>query len=117
MAVWSGQTSLCLCDLFFLRRHIGFALGGTSVPENELAPYIQQAIDQINFVIGDPATSEPGTFLSSVCSQSNKNAPSAALRAALGRSDPFTLNYVEVGNEVKLDLYLSVQHPLIRIWF
>nr|CCC33068.1 alfa-L-arabinofuranosidase precursor [Pleurotus sp. 'Florida']CCC33069.1 alfa-L-arabinofuranosidase [Pleurotus sp. 'Florida'] len=60
----------------------GFALGGTSVAQNGLQPYIQQAIDQINFVIGDPATSAP-----------------AARRAALGRAQPFKLTYVEIGNE------------------
>ncbi|KAJ7098378.1 alfa-L-arabinofuranosidase precursor [Mycena epipterygia] len=65
MAVWSG-----------------FALGGASVAEADLGPYIQQAMDQINFVIGDPATSS-----------------AAALRASLGHPAPFKLNYVEVGNE------------------
>ncbi|GBE87654.1 Probable alpha-L-arabinofuranosidase [Sparassis crispa] len=60
----------------------GYSLGGTSLPENELAPYIQQAKDQINFVIGDPATSAL-----------------AALRASLGHAEPFYLQYVEVGNE------------------
>ncbi|KAF9077514.1 alfa-L-arabinofuranosidase precursor [Rhodocollybia butyracea] len=65
MAVWSG-----------------FALGGTSIAEDDLGPYIQQAIDQINFVIGDPSESEP-----------------AALRASLGHPDPFPLVHVEVGNE------------------
>ncbi|KAF9497291.1 alfa-L-arabinofuranosidase precursor [Pleurotus eryngii] len=60
----------------------GFALGGTSVAQNGLQPYIQQAIDQINFVIGDSATSAP-----------------AARRAALGRAQPFKLTYVEIGNE------------------
>ncbi|KAJ7581137.1 glycoside hydrolase family 51 protein [Mycena floridula] len=65
MAIWSG-----------------YSLGGASVTGDALAPYIQQAIDQINFVIGDPAKSAP-----------------AALRASLGRSEPFALTYVEVGNE------------------
>ncbi|KAF8067586.1 arabinofuranosidase [Lyophyllum atratum] len=60
----------------------GFALGGTSVAENQLGPYIQQAIDQINFAIGDPARSAP-----------------AALRASLGHPKPFSLTYVEIGNE------------------
>ncbi|KAG1747441.1 glycoside hydrolase family 51 protein [Suillus lakei] len=60
----------------------GYSLDGASLPENELAPYIQQAIDQINFVIGDPATSKP-----------------AALRASLGHPEPFHLQYVEIGNE------------------
>ncbi|KAG1833621.1 hypothetical protein F4604DRAFT_2017812 [Suillus subluteus] len=53
-----------------------------SLPENELTPYIQQAIDQINFVIGNPATSEP-----------------AALRASSWHPEPFPLQYVEIGNE------------------
>ncbi|KAF8962334.1 glycoside hydrolase family 51 protein [Flammula alnicola] len=65
MAVWSG-----------------YALGGTSIAEAQLQPYIQQAIDQINFVVGDPSQSS-----------------AAALRASLGHPLPFTLNYVEVGNE------------------
>ncbi|KAG1802221.1 glycoside hydrolase family 51 protein, partial [Suillus plorans] len=60
----------------------GYSLDGASLPENDLAPYIQQAIDQINFVIGDPATSKP-----------------AALRASLGHPEPFNLQYVEIGNE------------------
>ncbi|KAF9440964.1 glycoside hydrolase family 51 protein, partial [Macrolepiota fuliginosa MF-IS2] len=59
----------------------GFALGGTSVAENDLGPYIQQAVDQINFVIGGTNTA-PG-----------------ALRASLGHSAPFKLNFVEIGNE------------------
>ncbi|KAH0833369.1 glycoside hydrolase family 51 protein [Lanmaoa asiatica] len=60
----------------------GYSLNGQSVLENDLSPYIQAAIDQINFVIGDPATNEY-----------------AALRASLGHPEPFTLNYVEIGNE------------------
>ncbi|CAL1709187.1 unnamed protein product [Somion occarium] len=74
MAVWSG-----------------YALGGTNLPENQLAPYIQQAKDQINFVIGDPSTSAP-----------------AALRASLGHPEPFALRYVEVGNE---DFFAASTYP------
>lgn len=65
MAVWSG-----------------YSLGGESIPEDGLAPYIQAAKDQIDFVIGDPKTNAMG-----------------AKRAALGHPAPFELNYVEVGNE------------------
>ncbi|KJA18790.1 glycoside hydrolase family 51 protein [Hypholoma sublateritium FD-334 SS-4] len=65
MAVWSG-----------------YSLGGTSVASTGLQPYIQQAIDQINFVVGDPSASA-----------------AAALRSSLGHPAPFTLNYVEIGNE------------------
>lgn len=60
----------------------GFSLRGISIPEDQLGPYIQQAADQINFVIGDPAESE-----------------AAALRASLGHPEPFKLRRVEVGNE------------------
>ncbi|KDR74756.1 hypothetical protein GALMADRAFT_227157 [Galerina marginata CBS 339.88] len=55
---------------------------GTSVAEADFGPYIQQAIDQINFVIGDPAKSA-----------------AAALRSSLGHPAPFALKYVEIGNE------------------
>ncbi|KAI0341480.1 glycoside hydrolase family 51 protein [Trametopsis cervina] len=74
MAVWSG-----------------YNLGGSSLPEADLAPYIQQAIDQINFVIGDPSKSAP-----------------AALRASLGHPDPFTLRFVEIGNE---DNFAATTYP------
>ncbi|KAG9224594.1 hypothetical protein CCMSSC00406_0002255 [Pleurotus cornucopiae] len=65
MAVWSG-----------------FALGGASIAQDQLQPFIQQAIDQINFVIGDARTNA-----------------AAARRAALGHPSPFKLNFVEIGNE------------------
>lgn len=68
----------------FMAVWAGYSLDGESIAEGDLEPYIQQAIDQINFVIGDPATSAP-----------------AALRAQLGHPEPFTLHYVEVGNEVR----------------
>ncbi|KAF8217818.1 glycoside hydrolase family 51 protein [Mycena galopus ATCC 62051] len=53
MAIWSG-----------------FSLGGTSIAEDDLGPYIQQSMDQ-----------------------------GSALRASLGHPEPFPLTYVEVGNE------------------
>ncbi|KAK0463671.1 arabinofuranosidase [Desarmillaria tabescens] len=85
MAVWAGMlfTFSSLCHLADL--HQGFALGGASVPQDQLGPYVQQAIDQIYFTIGDPAT--------------NAN---AALRASLGHPEPFKLKYVEIGNEARL---------------
>ncbi|KAJ7641844.1 glycoside hydrolase family 51 protein [Roridomyces roridus] len=61
----------------------GYSLGGESVTgDDTLAPYIAEAIEQILFVIGDPSKDEP-----------------AALRASLGRLEPFKLRYVEIGNE------------------
>ncbi|KAG9311101.1 glycoside hydrolase family 51 protein [Chiua virens] len=74
MAVWDGYS--------IGNGVIGGNISAESLPENELAPYIQTAINQIDFVIGDPDTNEY-----------------AALRASLGHPEPFTLNYVEIGNE------------------
>ncbi|KAG6913849.1 hypothetical protein DXG01_003840 [Tephrocybe rancida] len=68
----------------------GFALGGTSVAEAALGPYIQQAADQINFAIGINGTSAAAT-----------------LRASLGHPEPFKLTYVEVGNE---DFFASTSY-------
>ncbi|KAI0040453.1 glycoside hydrolase family 51 protein [Auriscalpium vulgare] len=64
MAVWSGYT-----------------LNGASLAPDQLGPYIEQARQQIEFVVG-------GT-----------NTTGGALRASLGREKPFTLNFVEIGNE------------------
>jgi alpha-N-arabinofuranosidase len=60
----------------------GYTLNGISLPENQLQPYIQEAIDQINFVIGDASST-----------------PQGRIRAAMGHSAPFQLRYIEIGNE------------------
>ncbi|KAF8644260.1 hypothetical protein AX16_008615 [Volvariella volvacea WC 439] len=52
------------------------------VPEEELQPYVDEALNAIEFIIGDPETSEWGK-----------------LRAKLGRKEPYQLKYVEIGNE------------------
>ncbi|TDL19640.1 alfa-L-arabinofuranosidase precursor [Rickenella mellea] len=88
----------------------GYALNKESAPEDQLAQYIQEAADQINFVIGDPAKSS-----------------AAALRASLGHPAPYPLTCVEVGNEdfFAADTYsayrwhdfvgnLSIQFPQIQ---
>ncbi|TDL26965.1 glycoside hydrolase family 51 protein [Rickenella mellea] len=72
----------------------GYAADGETVPENQLAQYIQEAADQINFVIGDPAKSEP-----------------AALRASLGHPKPYPIAAVEVGNE---DFFASDTYAAYR---
>ncbi|KAL5476990.1 hypothetical protein ACEPAI_3176 [Sanghuangporus weigelae] len=73
----------------------GYSFGGT-VAEADLAPYIQEAIDQINFVVGDPSESE-----------------AAALRASLGHPEPYSLNWVEIGNEdfFAADTYQDYRWP------
>jgi alpha-N-arabinofuranosidase len=62
--------------------YAGYSLKGAYVkPGADLDPYVQDALDEIEYVTG-PATSKWG-----------------ALRAKAGHPAPFTLTYVEVGNE------------------
>lgn len=56
--------------------------GWPVVPEDQLQPYIDDVVNEIEFIIGDPDTSEMGK-----------------LRASLGRHAPYKLEYIEVGNE------------------
>jgi alpha-N-arabinofuranosidase len=62
----------------------GFYLNGPVIPEDELQPYIEDALNEIEFITGSTDT----TY--------------GALRASLGYPDPWTLKYVEVGNEDNL---------------
>jgi len=62
--------------------YAGYSLKGVHVnPGPDLEPYVQDALDEIEYVIG-PSTSKWG-----------------ARRAKAGHPQPFTLTYVEVGNE------------------
>ena len=62
--------------------YAGYSLKGVHVePGADLEPYVQDALDEIEYVAG-PATSKWG-----------------ALRAKAGHPAPFKLTYVEVGNE------------------
>lgn len=68
LAVWSGEY-----------------LDGTIISEADLAPYVQEALDELEFLMGDAST----TY--------------GAQRIALGYEDPFTIKFVEVGNEDNLN--------------
>lgn len=59
----------------------GLALDGGTTPQKDLQPFIDDALNEIEFITG-PANSTWG-----------------ARRAELGHPEPFELNYVEVGNE------------------
>jgi len=62
--------------------YAGYSLKGAHVtPGPDLEPYVQDALDEIEYVTGPP-TSKWG-----------------ALRAKAGHSAPFKLTYVEIGNE------------------
>ncbi|KAL1732386.1 glycoside hydrolase superfamily [Schizophyllum commune] len=64
----------------------GYSLDQRTVPEDQHGAYVQEAIDMIHFAIGDPAKNDAGKS-------------STALRASLGHPQPFSVKYVEVGNE------------------
>lgn len=62
--------------------YAGYSLKGAHVPPGPgLAPYVTDALDEIEFVTGDTATKW------------------GAVRAKLGHPAPFPLSYVEIGNE------------------
>ncbi|KAF2157721.1 glycoside hydrolase family 51 protein [Myriangium duriaei CBS 260.36] len=62
----------------------GLVLDGTIVAEDQLQPYIDEAMDELEFLLGDAST------------------PYGAHRAQLGFPDPFVVNHVEIGNEDNL---------------
>jgi alpha-N-arabinofuranosidase len=59
----------------------GLALDGNFIAEADLEPYIQSALDEIEFLTGDVHTKW------------------GAVRASLGHPKPWTVKYVEIGNE------------------
>ncbi|KAJ7665650.1 glycoside hydrolase [Mycena rosella] len=52
------------------------------VPEADLQPYIDDVLNEIEFIVGDSETTEGGK-----------------LRASLGRTEPYALKFIEIGNE------------------
>ncbi len=67
--------------------YAGYSLTGERVaPGKDLEPFVQEALDEIEYVIGDAATTKWG-----------------AQRAKDGHPAPFALRYVEIGNEDGFD--------------
>ena len=65
--------------------YAGYSLNGSRVPQDQLAPYVQDALDEIQYATGSVDT------------------PWGRQRAEDGHPAPFQVNYVEVGNEDFLD--------------
>ncbi|KAF2091926.1 glycoside hydrolase family 51 protein [Saccharata proteae CBS 121410] len=59
----------------------GFSLDGSAVTGDALTPYVDDVLNELEFIMGDAST----TY--------------GALRASLGYSSPFEVHYVEIGNE------------------
>ncbi|CAF1486254.1 unnamed protein product [Rotaria sordida] len=69
--------------------YAGYSLNEKSVPKDELQPYIDEVIDEIEFLTAPAHKNRMG-----------------ALRASLGRQEPFNIKYIEIGNEDWLGLGL-----------
>ena len=92
----SNPISPFLPGYFAPPRRPGYSLTGDTVPEEDLQPYVQAALDQIEYALGDVST------------------PGGKLRAEHGHPEPFTnTKYIEIGNEDFFgpevrDLFLSI---------
>ncbi|CAF3403911.1 unnamed protein product [Rotaria socialis] len=62
--------------------YAGYSLDGKAVPQDELQPYINEVINELDFLTASASNNSMG-----------------ALRERLGRSEPFDIKYVEIGNE------------------
>ena len=62
--------------------YAGYSLDGKAVPQDQLQPYIDEVINELDFLIAPADTNSMG-----------------ALRKHLGRAQPFDIRYVEIGNE------------------
>ena len=77
--------------------YAGYSLNGSVVPQSQLAPYVQDALDEIQYATGSTDTKW------------------GARRAADGHPAPFSIDYVEVGNEDFFDhsgSYNSYRFPM-----
>ncbi|KAK3711850.1 hypothetical protein LTR37_009368 [Vermiconidia calcicola] len=88
---------------FVVAVYAGLSLNGDITPRSDLQPFIDDALNEIEFIRG-PADS-----------------PWGARRAELGHPEPFKLEYVEVGNEDWLagglkgwDTYRKYRFPLFQ---
>lgn len=70
----------------------GYTLKPFPVPEDELQPYIEDTLNELEYILGDVSTKY------------------GALRAKNGREQPWNLQYVEIGNEDFLDYSLSYSY-------
>lgn len=74
--------------------YAGRSLGNFSYPPEEMGPFIQSALNAIEYAIGDTNTTW------------------GSIRAANGHADPFPLPYVEIGNEDYFSVDYGIRYPL-----
>ena len=76
--------------------YAGYSLKGQHVGGKELEPFIQDALDEIEYVTGDASTKW------------------GAVRVKDGHPEPFALHYVEIGNEDEFDKSGSYEERFAR---
>ncbi|KAI4596410.1 hypothetical protein KJ359_005540 [Pestalotiopsis sp. 9143b] len=59
----------------------GYSLDGTSITGSALDPYVDDALNELEYMLGDPST------------------PMGSWRASNGRQEPWTITWLEIGNE------------------
>ncbi len=80
--------------------YAGYALNGQyAKPGPELQPFVQEALEEIEYVVGDPKTTRWG-----------------AQRARDGHPKPFSLEWVEVGNEDGFDKSGSYEARFVQFY-
>lgn len=87
-SAWGLHENLNLFESFpaspepILGLYAGYSLGGQTVSEEDLAPFVKSAVDQVHYIKDAQGSSDL-----------------ARLREKNGRAKPWNLNIVEVGNE------------------
>jgi alpha-N-arabinofuranosidase len=76
--------------------YAGYSLKGQHVGGKELEPFIQDALDEIEYVTGDASTKW------------------GAVRVKDGHPEPFALHYIEIGNEDEFDKSGSYEERFAR---
>ncbi|XP_037045292.1 probable alpha-L-arabinofuranosidase A [Bradysia coprophila] len=74
--------------------YAGRSLGNFSYPIDEMEPFVQSALNAIEYAIGDASTTW------------------GSVRAATGHPEPFPLPYVEIGNEDYFSVDYNARYPL-----
>ncbi|CAL8110638.1 unnamed protein product [Orchesella dallaii] len=74
--------------------YAGYSWYGDSIPPEEMGPFVDSALNEIEYVIGDTSTTW------------------GARRAADGHPEPFPLTYVEIGNEDWTSSDYHIRYPI-----
>lgn len=74
----------------------GYSLNKESLPQADLDPYVQDTLNELEYIMGDAST----TY--------------GAMRVRDGHPEPFDLKYVEVGNE---DFFSTTYDYRYKAWY